>query len=302
MHERMYPYEALLHPETLTRMVSSTKQINIVATAPLPYPLSRIMSRTNETEKYDALYTAITNHLWSAYEPLWSAATKGIKLEEKSFTTKAIARAKKIAESALIGKVTEGPLAPLIIATNIALSIPRALAEAFGTQSKPPTTTDRDIVLYVQLLDAMGRELRRSTHDPSKEVTVSLSNESGETVTITMPPHLQNALLSCQEEILSQYRPFFNTTPANESYERYIKQLILPRLMYHIIPEYIREKNDITLANVATKIKSFGTYFDRTLTALQAVTSLLAVIHTLEKDGIKPGNYVALADSIDTYA
>lgn len=297
MHERMYPHEAILHPERLTRAIMTTKHKHLLSTSRLPFPLARITGMADQSEKYAALHHGITQHLWTEFKTIWEQKDHG-DVSEPSTLEQTATSIKKIGKAALIGKLQEGPLAQVVIATNMALSIPRALAEAFGTGTAPPIKGKETIVHYIDLLDKVSREIRRGTHDSETDITVHIENGT-DTTKLTLSPALQKRLLERQESLFHKYEPFLDTTLIGESYEVYLKRLILPQLIYQLLPESVQQK--MPPARVARNIKSFGKYFNKTLTALQSLCSLLVMTQTMKDKDSYAGNYVEIADTIDTF-
>lgn len=345
LHQRHYPHEAALNPKLISKDILSyaQKQPKMLASLGLPkeyFDIRRIAKEKNADKKANAILTAVTNHMWSVYEGVWKEAkiTKKVgdanvadvdkahtgqeRQEDDSLLSKVFDEAKHIGKASFKGKVLEGPLVQYYIYANLAMSIPRTLFDKFGIQKELKTESDSEASInkrsYIDILDRTTQEIR--THyakkadltdrdkNPPEALAFTFKN-GADTYTVTLYPSTQKRLLEAQEKLVKQYSPFLGKVlNAGDSYEIYLKKLLLPRILAKVLPKAAQQKLKMTnsdgttnLALVAARIDYVEKRFNRVYQTVQAITNLLALIKRFENIDQFAGHYTEIADTLDQF-
>ncbi len=161
MTELQNPGRSIITPHALAQEIMSTRDTGLILTANFPFNLRSIMSAKDNKEKF--LLTAITQHLWSIYQPIWQELEPSIQIKDnnnqytptesnlaaqgstkfngpqlsktKDFGQKLVDEAAYIGRESLKAKVLEGPLAQYVAYAGLALNIPQVIFGAqFNTQ------------------------------------------------------------------------------------------------------------------------------------------------------------------------
>jgi hypothetical protein len=260
-----------------------------------------------------------TNNL-SQLAPRKSTGTKTRAQEAKGFADDVLSEAIEVGKDSLKGKLQDGPLGMYMLYVNLALNIPHAIL-SFDNQEKPDTeltlkTADGtdipagDILKAIEICEALARYERR-THTESWSDYTKVRPYS---ITITHPgdtepttyqfkvaPITLTRLLEAQERGLKRYIPFM-TDLGSESYEEYITKLLMPRLIFTLTPEAVKNKLGIrTIADAASSITLFKRHYAITFDACVMLSNMLAVIQKFDGQKTLAGHYVEVADIIDGF-
>lgn len=335
MHEKKFPNESILSPAKLAAKIGTTRRPDLIFASGLPFNLRKIMNTKDPHLKSKALQVAITKHLWRKYEPIWQEAntrktTTGddgpqvemfpptkvaIALEKgaktRNFGSELLDEARKVGKDMLLAKLQDGPLIQYVIYANMAMSIPRHLFSSFGSGKNLETSLsgdDKNIPQYIDILEALTRAIRSDQEDTSttgakdghlRPINIEFSTGAeNESFHIELSVATQNKLLRVQEKLIEKYRPFLQLS--GEPYEVYLKKLLLPRIIFAVLPTEAKEKLGITnLAQASKKAKQLEDYFEISFNTIQALCAALAMVKKFENITSFAGHYVEVADTID---
>jgi hypothetical protein len=166
MTELQYPGVPVINPKALATNILKNKNPGLFMTNMFPFSLRSIMAAKEHQEKM--LITAITQHLWTIYQPIWQELEQHIKVSRRNdeaaqgdsakfgsdlatqaqteykgkklnkaqvFGDKLVDEASTIALESMRAKVFDGPLAQYMAYATLALRIPEAIFGAqFNTQ------------------------------------------------------------------------------------------------------------------------------------------------------------------------
>ncbi len=240
--------------------------------------------------------------------------------EAKGFADQVISEAIEVGRDSLKGKLQDGPLGMYMLYVNLALNIPHAIL-SFDNQEKPDTElklktkngADIDashIIKAVEICEALARYERRTNVESLRDYT----KVTARSITLTHPGDAQpttyqfkvapitlTRLLEAQERGLKKYLPFM-TDIIQDSYEEYIMKLVMPRLIFTLTPEVIRNQLGIrTIADAAASITLFKRHYNITFEAFAMISRMLAMIKKFENKSTLAGHYVEIADIIDDF-
>jgi|GEM_PF-3158024 len=254
--------------------------------------------------------------------------------KQKVLMDRFLTEAGNVAWDTGIAKLMEGPLAPHVLLVDLALRLPRMMFHSHFEQT-PATTLYREgkvgpdgnllpaeplsaqeirnIKTAIALCEFIGREARHNTMDQNTTDTAAFNK----TCTITyqdggrniceeyifkgLPFSVVNQLLEKQEKILKCYLPFMHNI-VQESYESYLMKLLMPRLVFQLLPAPVRQQLGITsIADAAANIETLKKGFRRTYNTLLSISSLLTLIQQLRNSKTFAGNYVRTAEVIRNF-
>jgi hypothetical protein len=238
----------------------------------------------------------------------------------KSFADDVISEALEVGRDSLKGKLQQGPLGMYMLYVNLALNIPHAIL-SFDNQEKPETelnlkTQDgrvipaSDIIKAVEICEALARYERRVNTESFKDYTkiqprsITITHPGDTTPTtyqFKVAPITLTRLLEAQERGLKKYLPFMNDI-IQDSYEEYIMKLVMPRLIFTLTPEVVKDQLGIrTIADAASAITLFKRHYNITFDAFVMISQMLAMIAKFEGKTSLAGHYVEVADIIDNF-
>jgi hypothetical protein len=238
----------------------------------------------------------------------------------KSFADDVISEALEVGRDSLKGKLQQGPLGMYMLYVNLALNIPHAIL-SFDNQEKPDTELNlkaqdgrvipaSDIIKAVEICEALARYERRVNTESFKDYTkiqprsITITHPGDTTPTtyqFKVAPITLTRLLEAQERGLKKYLPFMNDI-IQDSYEEYIMKLVMPRLIFTLTPEAVKNQLGIrTIADAASAITLFKRHYNITFDALVMISQMLAMIAKFEGKASLAGHYVEVADIIDNF-